>query len=579
MVVTIIHDATLNSKTNSERNDGSFSFNEFTLDEMPTGAKIIRISSDYPPPPIVVDQKLISAAIWILSLILVPMALTNALEGDFMLMGVLGGLSGLLFIFFVLKEGTCALPIIGLYFAGRLNFLPFGLTAPSIFTLGLVIYVFFEYFALKQRNVSPGPPILYIPILIITVIVGYHNRQVGLHALGSSAEGSRQGLMMMLGPLAYICGSSVFPPSVTFLSRIPWYCLLLGIITSIPNLLTSFFPGLAPYLYYLTDNVNLDAYRESLGYDTDIVRGGGFGSIGMYLELFLIAYYPIYSWWRPHRWWVSILFLISFVGVIEGGFRSSMALYGFIFLVGTWCYCSWRSLFLLPVACLVVFTVSVCAQSGLVDLPLSMQRSLSFLPGRWDAVVLESTAGSNDFRQNIEQVYKREYLYKSPWVGNGFLFDTREADMLTDMSRYGDTGDHYFTAKAFIVSKTYHVGWISLYDTVGLIGGIAFVALGVSMIWMSSRAVWGRIDYQAPLFPLKVWLLCNITREFVGYFTVFGDIRNSFPAACAYAIILIHLYRVERGMNLNPAAAPLPQPEAMQPPGKRMPQPSFLRPT
>jgi hypothetical protein len=527
----------------------------------------------------VVNQKLISAAIWIIGLIFIPWAVANSLEGDAMFVMALGGLSFLLFVFFILKDKSCALPLFGVFFVGKLNFLPIGLTAMSVLTLGLIVYYFFGYFTLKQGKISVGPFFLFLPILVIAAIVLYHSRKAGFHALGSNMQGSLPGFLMLLGAIGYICGVSISTPPASFFARLPWYCTIVGILTNMPSLLSTYIPSLAPYLYYVTDAVNVEAYLETQGYDTGIERAGGFAGMGSYLEIYLLAHYPVHTWWRPQRWWVPIVLIFCLGTIVSGGFRSAVAIFGFIFVLAAWAYYSWRSVLFLPIALLCVFGLSVCAQSGLVDLPLSIQRSLSFLPGNWDAEAVESASASSDFRENVKQVYMREEFYKSPLLGNGFTFDAAEQEMLTKMSFQGDTEDHYYATKAFIVAKNYHVGWISLYDMVGLIGGAAFVALGLGMIGMAIRFIRSQTDHFSPLFPLKVWLFCGIAREFVGYFTVFGDIRTTFPYACAYAIILIQLDRLERGWSMKPALPVFQKQDDIRKSGRiAPPEPSFLPP-
>ena len=525
-----------------------------------------------------VDQKLISAAIWIIGLILVPFALTNALEGNTIFLLVIGGFSFLLFVFFILKDAACALPILGIFFTGKLNFLPFGLTATAVFTIALIVYFFFAYFALKQRSLSSGPSFLFIPLLVITVIVAYHNRKVGLHAMGSDAEGSAMGLIMLLGSIAYICGASMSSPSNAFWARLPWYCTLMAVVSNMPNVLTTIFPSLAPYLYHLTDAVNVEAYRESLGMDIDVTRASGLAGIGSFMEVFLLAYYPIHTWWRPHRWWVPIMLMVCLIFTLSGGYRSLVVLFGLVLVLAMWCYYTWKSLFILPVALVLAYGLSLCAQSGLVPLPTSVQRSLSFLPGAWDSEAVASADASNAFRDNITKVYVSEELYKSPWIGTGFTFDTNLHDMYIDLARTSDTFDHYYMAKVFITGKTYHVGWISLYDMVGLIGGTAFIALAVNMIGMASRFVRNQVDHQSPFFPLKVWIFCNIAHEFVAYFTLFGDIRYTFPEICAYCIVLVHLDRMERRENLKTTLPALQKQEDIRNLGRVASEPSFLRP-
>jgi len=526
----------------------------------------------------VVDQKLITAAIWIAALIIGPIAMTHALQGDVLPLLIVSGLSFLAFIFFIVGDGSCALPLIGTFIIGNLNFLPFGLNALIIFTLTLILYYFFCYFTVKQKSLSAGPLYLFFPILVITAIVIYHNRHVGLHALGSSSsQGSRPGLLMLLAAIGYICGVSVYPPRAGFFTRLPWYCIFLCMLTSIPNLLSTFFPSLSPYLYYLTDNINLDVYFESTGIDTD-ARYGAFPIIGLTLEVFLVSYYPIHTWWRPLRWWVPVMLLFCLFLVVIGGYRGNVAMFGAVFILASWCHYSWRSLIIIPTVLIGAFILSLCVQNKVINLSTTAQRSLSFLPGTWDPVAVESASSSNDFRKNIRITYLREELYKSPWIGNGFAFDPEEYIRLTNLSKTAETSDHYYQSKAFITAKLFHNGWISLYDTVGILGSIAFFFLIIGMVGLSAFFVRSQTDHRSPLFPLKVWLFCGISRDLLAYFTIFGDMRQTFPSLCAYAIVLVQLQRMESTQQQATALPSLQPREGTSKIGKIISQPSFLRP-
>lgn len=524
-----------------------------------------------------VDQKLITAAIWIAALIIVPLAITHALEGDPPPLLIISGLCFISFVFFVLKDGSCALPLIGGFVIGKLNFLPFGLSALIVFTLGLIFYYFFAYFTLKQKGLSTGPSYLFLPILVITTIVLYHNRHVGLHAFGSSSEGSRPGLLMLLAALGYFCGVSLSHPSARFLSYLPLICTFLSLVTSLPNLLSTFFPSLSPYLYYLTDNINLDVYFEANGIDTD-TRYGALATIGMVLEVFLVSYYPIHTWLRPQRWWVPIMLLLSLGLIVLGGYRSNVAMFVVVLTLATWCYYSWRALIIFPIILLSAFLLSLCVQNKIVDLSATAQRSLSFLPGTWDPVAVDSANSSNDFRKNIWNVYMREELHKSPWIGNGFAFDSEEYIRLMNLSKTSETSDHYYVSKGFITAKMFHNGWLSLYDTVGLIGSVAFFFLIICMIGMTGHFVLQQSNHYSLLFPLKVWFFCSIVRDVLAYFLIFGDFGSTFPSLCAYAIILIQLQRMERSESQKTAVPILQQRENTRKPGSIVPQPSFLRP-
>jgi len=117
------------------------------------------------------------------------------------------------------------------------------------------------------------------------------------------------------------------------------------------------------------------------------------------------------------------------------------------------------------------------------------------------------------------------------------------------------------------VSKNFHVGWISLYDAVGLIGGIAFVALSLNLIGMSGWFIFHRgADMHSSLFPIKVWLFSNFTSSCVNYFITFGSFNSSFIGMMMTSIILVHLSVIERRQTLG-TVTPSPQ-MTLNTPGK-----------
>ena len=488
------------------------------------------------------DRQLISAAIWISGAIIGPLALTSALEGDPIPALIVGTLIFIFFIIFVLKDRAIALPILGMSIGGKLNFLPMGLDGVSVMSVGLIVYYFFTYFTMKQRNLQVGPYSIGIPLMVVGCIIGVHTLISYTH---SNVEGFRPGLMILLAIVTYFCGVSVSSPPREFLARLPLYTFILSMIFAIPNVLTTYFPDLAPYLYYFIDSVNVDAYKESKGMTTDIVRNGALAGVGGGLELFLLSYFPIYTWWHPHRWWVAILSLIGIALIVSGGYRGGVVMFGYVMMLALWALFSWRSLFVLPFVLMCAYILSLGVTSGIIPLSVATQRSLSFLPGQWDQTAVESASASVDFRTGIQTIYLKEDLLKSPWVGNGFAFNKQDYEELMDLARTSETADHYYESKSFVAGKLFHIGWISMYDSVGVIGSLAFLTLFVTLFVLTGLPVWGKNNHNAQLFPLKVWLFCIMGSQLLGFFTVFGDLRTAVILLTSNAIIIVHLYRIE----------------------------------
>jgi hypothetical protein len=501
------------------------------------------------------ERSIINALIWLAALIVVPYIAVSALYYNFTPFLVVLAICFFVVIFGVLKDRLCMLPLFGVMISGKLNFIPFKLMPQDLGAISLVAYYFVAYVALQRKIMKTGPMVFFIPILIFTSIVLYHEHNFGLRAFGGGREGSRGALFIMLGSLAYLCGVSVISPSPKFFANVPLIAVILGLVSALPYTLTTYFPGLAPYVLLFTNNINGSVLAAG-GDDEAITRNSGQAAAAMALMAYLLAYYPMHTWFRPDRWWMALAGIACSALVVMGGFRSSFAIYILVIMVAAFCHYKWRALVLIPPLVLALFVLTAVQDSHLVSLPNSAQRTLDFLPGDWDPEVVSSTESSNDFRDKIKTVYLREELRKSPLFGNGFSYDSDEFATMTYLGLTQETSDGYYGTKIFIVGKMFHIGWISVYDAVGLVGSAAFVFLEVASIWVYGRDIFRRgVDHDSPFFKLRVWVFCSILPSFIGYFTVFGDIKESFPIACYFAILWTHLWRLERQGYIPPSTS------------------------
>ena len=509
----------------------------------------------------VTERTIINALIIGTTLILVPFIISSTLTVDFVPVLLFGG--GLLAVaaFFFLKDRLCVCPLLCTALAGSLNFLPFSLQAAHLAAMVLILYYITGYVIIRQKRIKLGKTTLFWPILIITSILLYHNHSLSVGAMGGDTEGGKAALLIYVIVIAYFCGINVKTPSVDFISKIPYYFVILTCISSLPFFITTFVPSLAPYLYAFTGNVNVEAYVDTVataGAQADsggITRLAAFGCLGSALQLYLLCYYPIGTWLRPERWWVAGLSLLCVATSIASGYRSGLFDFALLTLMGACCYYSWRAI-ILPVGfAVMVLIVFVASSNNLIDLPtnkfpLIAQRTLSFLPGTWDEDAIESGKSSNEFRKNIQDIYFREYIKKSPWIGNGFSINTKEYNQYIDGLASGSGDPEYLQGKAFIEGKLFHTGWISLYDCVGIIGGLAFIALAWGEVSMAGRFVFGpKSNQRSSLFPLYAWLLCNIATSVIAFFTVFGAFADAFPYLCIYGIILSQLSDIQRAAD------------------------------
>ena len=511
----------------------------------------------------ITERTIINFLIIAATLILVPFVVSSILNLEYAPAIFFAGLLGLVFAFFYWKEQLCVWPMLGMSIAGSLNFLPLQPSATNIFCVLLILYYVTGYVIIRQKRIKLGKTKLLWPILIITLILIYHNHSLSVGAFGSDTEGAKPALLAYLTVVAYFCGINVSAPSINFLSKVPLYCVFLTALSSIPFFLSTYFPALAPYIYQATTSVNVDAYVDAnatAGADigSTIGRMGVFSDVGAALQLYLLCHYPIGSWLRPERWWVAGVSLICVILAVASGYRSSLFDYAFVIMVATWCHYSWRSLFLPAGVFIAGVLLIIAISNNLINLPenklpMVAQRSLSFLPGDWDQQALDSAKSSNDFRKSIQDVYIAEYLDESPWIGNGFSINSKEYNALSaELIRRGAGAENgYLEAKVFITGKLFHTGWLSVYDAVGVVGATAFVALGWNEIYIIARFMSGpKANRRSPLFPFYIWLQCKVLTMMVSFFTVYGDFGSAFAALCIFAIVLSQLLDIENTIEV-----------------------------
>ena len=118
------------------------------------------------------------------------------------------------------------------------------------------------------------------------------------------------------------------------------------------------------------------------------------------------------------RFWPLAGFLLTFGLSVYSGHRSSMARQSLIGLMAPFFLRRDRfKTMMLALVASIPLVVAVAGQGTLWRLPFSIQRSLSFLPAKWDSR-LEDYGFRDTFRATL-RIYAREHIAASPWVGDG----------------------------------------------------------------------------------------------------------------------------------------------------------------
>jgi len=503
------------------------------------------LSISYLPVQNLTVQKLVIGLVTLGALVAAPWICSQTLDGNAIPFSLLLGIVFLLFFIFVLGD-KCWLTIpLCLPMGGSIKILPIHFSPFELSILLVIGYVFIQIIMTERRSFSFGPLGIRIPLLILAAILLYHwgrGGGIGLTMLGGDASGGRRFFIILLGILS-LPAILWFPPlSESWLRSIPLLYFLGNVLEFVPWLISTLAPGFAPFLYRFYTTVNLDAYASSSGfYETSVTRYGPLGFLGLGLQVALISFYPAKLWIRPNYWFVPVLSILCLIAVIFSGFRSFLFNYAVVSVLALFFSIRWLSLLLIPLGAFMV-TALCLGQSSLFDLPLSIQRTLSPLPGNWSPVAKEAAESSDTFRDDIQRIYRAEFMENSGLFGDGYKYDQRfmldRALSFSERERMRGTDE---TARGFIQVRDHHVGWVAVHHPVGTIGLIAFVALCLFSLVFVFRSVW-RIPL-GHLTPTQIWSSALIVQSIISFFAVFGALQNFISQFCVLLGVAIVSFR------------------------------------
>ena len=493
-------------------------------------------------------QKLVLGLITLGAFLAAPWLTNEFLGGNPLPLAFLFGLGFLLLFVFVLRDNCwIALPLC-LPMTGSLNILPIKFSPAELSILLVIGYVVLQLFMTERRSITLGPPQIWIPGILFAGVLLYHwgkGGGLGLSMFGGEASGGRRFFSILLGMLV-LPALLWFPLGKSpWLSRVPLLYLIGSIIEFTPFAISSAAPALSPYIYRVYSSVNLEAYAGAQAFrDDSLVRVGQIGPLCLALQLALLCYFSPRDWIRPSRWFVIPISILTLGGTIWGGFRG--VLFNYVLITSICLFL--RSRFLLLVAIPFIaglVALLVVGQGSLFDLPLTIQRTLSPFPGKWDRGAVNSAESSNDFRSSIQKVYISEFMEKAGWLGEGYKFDARymearAADIGT--LRMEVTGEAQ--SKSFIIARDHHVGWVALHHVTGWVGFGTFVLLCLGSLFY----VWRQVlqPHLGDIPPEQVWATALITSSVISFFAAFGAIQVFIPPFCVFLAIAIQSFHVHR---------------------------------
>ena len=385
---------------------------------------------------------------------------------------------------------------------------------PALWTVMACVSLFFSVFArtltkqssfLRVRSLE-WPLILLATVVVVTILF---TGGVGGRALGTEAWGGKR----YLGVLGAIIGYFALIARPIAPRRAGLFAAIFFLSGT-----TAVFSDLAyaagPRFYFLFTLFSPDvAIGQARSVDI-LQRFTGLAWMAQAAGCYMLVRYGIrglFVWQRP--WRLLIYFGLFFVGLL-GGFRTTVVLT----LMLLCCQFYFEGLLrsrLLPIL-LVSLVLAGSLLVGYVDkLPLSVQRSLSFLPINVDPMARQDAASTLDWRLQIWQIVLPD-VPKYLLLGKGFNFSGTDLLLTQDAMRRG----FYSSIESTLVIGNYHSGPLTIIIPFGIFGVLAFAVF----CWASLRVLLSNYRYgDESVAKINTFLLAYFAARLVFYLVFYGQ--------------------------------------------------------
>jgi hypothetical protein len=322
-------------------------------------------------------------------------------------------------------------------------------------------------------------PLLFLTaaVLITAMLTG----GIGMRSFGSQTYGGKKYFYMMAAVAGYfVLTSRRIPPEKAGLYVGLFF--LSGMTDAAADIVYAFGPQFRFLLAIFSPDYASDQLMQDQGlvtHNPGMVRMGGLGWLAASGYTYLLARFGLRGVLDLKRPWRMLLFLALLCVGLAAGFRSFVILFLLTFCTLFYIERLHRTRYLAVVVGIALVGAVVILPQG-NKLPLVAQRALSFLPGRFDFLAVDSAKTSTEWRvQMWKQVLPEvpKYLLR----GKGYALDANDLYMAMENSqRFNSEG-----LSGTIAAGDYHSGPLSIlipFGIYGMIGFLWFLAAGLRLL-------------------------------------------------------------------------------------------------
>jgi hypothetical protein len=455
--------------------------------------------------------------------------------------GVLG-LIPLAVLFVKLKINVWVLMPIGWYLPGRLSWLPVPFTLRDLLFMTVIVF-FTLFFATRvipwKRKVGMLDYLIYINLAYLATV--YVRNPVGFWAMQTSMVGGRPYFEIALALGAFIILSRV--EISDFIARIfplfyviPTWCV--GVLEIIGRLI----PQTAYPLSVLYSGVDVRSVTAGFQEDAQLgeTRMTAMQFAGTSSVLALCSKYNPLTLISPLHPLRAVLLATAFGAIFLSGFRSALLFCMAAFVLATLLRGRFKDLWIAGSALLLFVVALVSLQGNVLQLPTTMQRALSWLPGQWSAEAVQQAEGSSQWRFEMwEWAWNDDRILRDRVWGQGFGLSIDDMNLIASSLMAGEGGGTRLGGsdrENFMITGSFHSGPLSTIKYIGIVGLALYYPLMCYMAVIAWRLCKRARDTKA--FSLALFVGIPIIYEPFNFVVIFGGLDSNYSQLLFWAGLL-----------------------------------------
>jgi len=470
-------------------------------------------------------------------------------------------------IFVKLKTNIWVLLPVGWYLTGRLPWLPVPFTVRDLCFIAVAVFfaIFFATRAVPwKRKLSTLDYLIYLNLAYLAVV--YARNPVGFWAMQSSMVGGRPYFEIGLALCGFMILSRV-QISDGIARAFPMFFVVPSWIIGISDVVGRILPEMGYALNSVYSGVGSRGVSGALQEEAQLgeTRMTGLQFAGMSSVLALCAKYNPITLISPLYPGRVILFVVALAAIFLSGFRSMLLYAMAVFLLATLLRGRLRDLWIAGTVMLVAIMALVLMQGSVLQLPRTMQRALSWLPGDWNQEALSDAEQSSQWRFEMwVWAWNDQRILRDRIWGQGFGFTIDDMNLIASSLVAGQGASALLGGsdrENFMITGTFHSGPLSAIKYIGIVGLALYYPLLVYMAVLAWRLC--RQAKETKCFPFVLFVAIPVIYEPFNFVVVFGALDQNYSQMLFWGGLLnLASNYVERTKS-----AALDRKAAAQPPG------------